>query len=412
MIINRAYDVSLRNNGKDLQTPRLRIKWCGSRQIVTVSLPCQVSTKGWNKEEGKCKPRSFHGKTSSTEINRMIDDYIKKADEVFSIYESKEHTPTKEEFRNAFKMQLLGITFDSITLADAMYRYVKSNKTMLSDGSIEAFRSQRNIILRQYPSLMLNQVNGDWFDDFVEDLVEKKQSNKTISNKVNHIKSVLKWANNEGLYKGDGLSYKIKLKVSENNKVSMFLSWDELMRLYHLDLEGELDRIRDFFCFCAFTSLRVSDVGRLTKDSVYNGKIHTDIKKTHKTNVEIDLNKYSSAIIEKYADDRLLGDALVPHYRLPNDLAKFRMVCLMADITDKISIGHMVGSKMVIETKPKCELITFHAARRTFIVNALSMGIPPSIVMQWTGHQNYDAMKPYINIIDDAKRTEMDKFNK
>jgi hypothetical protein len=31
--------------------------------------------------------------------------------------------------------------------------------------------------------------------------------------------------------------------------------------------------------------------------------------------------------------------------------------------------------------------------------------------MKWTGHSNYKAMKPYIDISDKAKRQAMDLFN-
>ncbi len=45
------------------------------------------------------------------------------------------------------------------------------------------------------------------------------------------------------------------------------------------------------------------------------------------------------------------------------------------------------------------------------IVNTLSLGIPPNIVMKWTGHSDYSSMKPYIDIVDDIKATSMTKFN-
>ena len=49
--------------------------------------------------------------------------------------------------------------------------------------------------------------------------------------------------------------------------------------------------------------------------------------------------------------------------------------------------------------------------RRTFIVNALSMGITPNVVMKWTGHSDYKAMKPYIDIVDSIKASSMAKFD-
>lgn len=39
------------------------------------------------------------------------------------------------------------------------------------------------------------------------------------------------------------------------------------------------------------------------------------------------------------------------------------------------------------------------------------LGISPQIVMKWTGHSDYAAMKPYIAIADSAKSDAMAKFD-
>lgn len=39
------------------------------------------------------------------------------------------------------------------------------------------------------------------------------------------------------------------------------------------------------------------------------------------------------------------------------------------------------------------------------------MGIPPQIVMKWTGHSDYKSMKPYIDVTDTVKADAMEKFN-
>ena len=49
-------------------------------------------------------------------------------------------------------------------------------------------------------------------------------------------------------------------------------------------------------------------------------------------------------------------------------------------------------------------------ARRTFICFALSSGIPPQVVMKWTGHSDYQAMKPYIEIAEKTKADAMKLF--
>ena len=61
--------------------------------------------------------------------------------------------------------------------------------------------------------------------------------------------------------------------------------------------------------------------------------------------------------------------------------------------------------------QPKWELAGTHTGRRTFIVNVLSMGITPKVVMKWTGHSDYKAMKPYIDIVDSIKASSMTKFD-
>ena len=51
------------------------------------------------------------------------------------------------------------------------------------------------------------------------------------------------------------------------------------------------------------------------------------------------------------------------------------------------------------------------SGRRTFISNALSLGITPDIVMKWTGHSDCKAMKPYISIMASIKASSMTKFD-
>ncbi|MBL1488860.1 hypothetical protein ELC62_30925, partial [Klebsiella pneumoniae] len=77
----------------------------------------------------------------------------------------------------------------------------------------------------------------------------------------------------------------------------VFLDWDELMKLYEfsfpdvgtkltlVDVHGyeyekrvglekyTLERVRDVFCFCCFTSLRYSDVENLKRSNLFPGYI-------------------------------------------------------------------------------------------------------------------------------------------
>ena len=70
------------------------------------------------------------------------------------------------------------------------------------------------------------------------------------------------------------------------------------------------------------------------------------------------------------------------------------------------------GGQWEETTKPKYNLMGTHAGRCTFFCFALSSGIPPQVVMKWTGHKDYKAMKLYIDIAEKAKAEQMAIFEK
>lgn len=155
-------------------------------------------------------------------------------------------------------------------------------------------------------------------------------------------------------------SFKPTLKTTQ--KKVIYLTKVEMARVRNLQLSGVqayLDPIRDVFLFCCFSGLRHSDANNLRR---------SDIKGDH--------------------------------------------IFKLAGINEEIRITTYKGNVRTDEIHPKWELVGTHTGRRTFIVNALSLGIPPSIVMKWTGHSDYSSMKPYIDIVDDIKATSMTKFNR
>lgn len=60
-------------------------------------------------------------------------------------------------------------------------------------------------------------------------------------------------------------------------------------------------------------------------------------------------------------------------------------LCELAGFNKPIKRVCYRAGERVEETFPKYEMIGTHAGRRTFICFALSSGIPPQVVMKWTG---------------------------
>ena len=88
-----------------------------------------------------------------------------------------------------------------------------------------------------------------------------------------------------------------------------------------------------------------------------------------------------------------------------------KKLCKLTKINEEIRITTYRGNERIDEIKPMWEPICTHTGRKTLIVNALSRGIPPSVVMKWTGHSDYKSMKPHTDIVDEIKASEMSKMN-
>lgn len=144
----------------------------------------------------------------------------------------------------------------------------------------------------------------------------------------------------------------------------------------------------------------------LRNENITGGAVHCVNHKTGQT-VCIELNHYSRAALAPYVHE----PAPLPrtsNQRL-NDYIK--ELGYLAGIDQPVTRTWYVGGQRRDETLPKYQLLGTHTGRHTFICMALQLGIPPTTVMQWTGHSGYKAMQPYISASSDAKARAMRLFD-
>ena len=191
------------------------------------------------------------------------------------------------------------------------------------------------------------------------------------------------------------------------------MTWEELTKLREFEIppaKQSLDRVRDVFLFQCFTGLRYSDVYNLRRSDIKEDHIEVTTIKTSDSLV-IELNKHSKAILEKYQDVVFEHDKALPVITNQKMNEYLKELAELAGINEPIRQTYYKGNERIDEVTPKYALLGTHAGRRTFICNALALGIPPQVVMKWTGHSDYKAMKPYIDIADDIKASAMSRFN-
>lgn len=300
-------------------------------------------------------------------------------------------------------------------------------------GTYQKFNALKSHLNGYKSTLTFADLNEKGLTGFIAYLRDKKEmKNTTIGKQWGFLKWFLRWATGRGHNTVTAFqTFTPKLKTTP--KKVIFLDWGELMRVYNYevpengaevtltDADGNeyvktvhdtaaIAKTRDIFCFCCFTSLRYSDAANLKRADIADGKMTITTVKTADT-ITIELNKYALAVLERYADRADLGGYVFPHLTNQRMNIYLKDLCELCGINQPITQTYYRGSQRYDETTPKFELMGTHAGRRTFICNALMLGIPAEIVMKWTGHSDYKAMKPYIDVTNAAKAVAMDKFN-
>ena len=223
------------------------------------------------------------------------------------------------------------------------------------------------------------------------------------------------WARRKGYYNGNAdEEFKPRLKGTDgSHKDIIYLTLEELRQLREFQIPSQknyLSHTRDVFLFCCYTSLRYSDVLSLKKSDIQGNAIHIVTQKTT-DGLIIELNTKAREILNKYTSCNLPNDAALPVISNQKYNVYLKELGQLAGLDAKTRIVYYWGNQRFDEYYPKYALMTSHCARRTFVVTALQLGIPVEVIIRWTGHSDYDAMKPYVAIVDELKRKEMNKFD-
>lgn len=392
-----------------------RVKWEGSRRIVSLNLGFLVDPERWEPKTQQCLPRSVHGpmRIAAQTINAEIRTY---QETVKALMESYAEVPTVDQVRTDLRVRLGLDIARTMTTEQAWEEFMLAEGVRCSwaEGTRKKLKSARGHILGFSPFLTPVGFNERNLAKFVTFLREHEELNDTtIHRQFGYLRWFLSWSYKRGIVKDDAFM-RFRPKLRPSTKPVIYLTWEELMKVWEYQAPKDhpyLDDVRDVFLFSCFTSLRYSDAQNLRWGDVQNGRIH--IPSTIKTTEEltIELNEWSSEIIDRHIDRDNGADHVLP--QIPNQVMNRYLKTIMeaCGIDAPVRFVEFHGAERTEQTLPKHMLISTHAGRRTFICNALMMGISPTVVMQWTGHSDYRAMRPYIAISDNARSEAMKLFN-
>jgi integrase len=399
---------------------RMRVVYGGNR--IDFSTGYRIDAAKWDADKQRVKNGCTNKlKQSASEINADLLAYYTDIQNIFKEFEVQGRIPSPDQLREVFANRNMQpeaevpeekpkILFD--TAFDEFIREC-GNQNSWGKATYEKFKAVRNHLKGFDAVPDFEKIDEAWLSAYMTHLrTVCDMRNNTIEKQIHYLKWFLRWSVKKG-YNLNATFDSFKPKLKSTQKKVIFLTWKELTRLRECvipETKKYLERVRDVFLFSCFTGLRHSDIYNLRRSDIKDNHIEITTIKTADSLI-IELNNHSKAILEKYKYVHFEGDKALPviSNQKMNDYLK--ELAELAEIDEPVRETYYKGNERIDEVTPKYALLGTHAGRRTFICNALSLGIPAQVVMKWTGHNDYKAMKPYIDIADDIKAGAMEKFN-
>lgn len=426
---NKRKDPDDKRNETEEVGIRLRVSWAGVRCDIRSGFV--IAPSKWDPDNNcvRLGNKNSHGETAGA-INRGVNNVAGLIEEVLTRFElDNKRPPSVAEFKEAF----------DVAAGRAKPEEVKPEEKPLGffevfdlfTGEMGVTNNWTKSTYTKFSSLKLHLLNYHKKSKFTLEGFDKSSFagfvaylqntvghlNTTVAKNVGFLRWFLRWAAANGYYSGLAhLQYRPRFKGLDCKEV-IYLEWEELLHFLNYDFPANkpsLPAVRDVFCFCCFTGLRYSDVAKLRRSDIHREQTPpymSIVTKKTTARLHIELNKYALALLDKYEGVGLPNDKALPVISNVKMNENLHEAAEEAGIDEPVNIVSYVGSKRSEVVVPKYSVLTTHAGRRTFIVNALRLGIPPAVIMEWTGHSDFKAMKPYIKIVNVAKVENMERFN-
>lgn len=245
------------------------------------------------------------------------------------------------------------------------------------------FSEINKMLLKQFETFLFNssKKNGELI------------STNAVENKITKLLAILNHCANLGMFDNSLISG-YKKPRQEDSESGIFLTKEEVDRIYRLKLSGKLDLARDILVFLCYTGQRFSDLLAMRENGILKNTAFGDCIRyiSTKENNEVFAPLLGAAreIYDKYNG--------VPVGEFTAIVMDVKEVARRARIDREVLKKEVRGGQVIIKRKKAYELIGTHTGRRTFINNMLLNKNPTHLIMKVTGHKTEYAFKRYVGI--------------
>ncbi|MBI4929433.1 MAG: site-specific integrase [Bacteroidetes bacterium] len=364
----------------------------------------KIHPKNWNFDNQRVK-KSFSG---SLEMNNLFDRIGEGVQKIHRVAITENHNLTNEYLKGKLDKQINPDRNLPKDFFDFLSEFIEVNKVSKTHRTIQKYKTLENHLkdfqTKKNFKLSFEKIDARFYEQltayFIGDL---KLLNNSSAKYIKTLKTFLHWATERGY--NANLSF-VKFKAQERDADIIYLTEEELLRLYNFDLSKKTaqENVRDVFCFGCFTGLRYSDIIRVKKEHIKGDELHFISEKTTDRLI-IPLSNYAKAILKKhkYSLPVVSNQKTNEHLK---EIGKLEGI----EIDEPIVLTKFRGVEEIQIRKPKHEFLSSHTARRTFVTLSLEKGMRPETVMSITGHKEYATFKKYIKITSKVKLVEMKRI--
>lgn len=372
-----------------------------------------VHPKDWSKDKGQAIGRNPQLKNLNARLAQLTSHIIAEVNASSEVKDKAFFKRIIAGFSNPVKEDTdQVIPFLEKLIESAPYRKYRG-RVGLSKGTVKNYRVFKNNLLDFYyergENLHFSRLDKAFFDRFTRWMLEtKKYSENYTGRQIVRLKTIVREAGEAGISIPPSALTVKGFTQAKQERIIITLTQEEIEAVKGVKLSSAyLENARALFLIGLYSGLRVSDLLSLQPSQVLShpsGAIFLDVlqKKTGKQ------------VIVPIVDQVVIDILKNGHWRTISDI-KFnkyiKQVCYQAGINtptkgDKYN-GHTKRKERGIY--PKCELISSHAMRRTFITLNYNK-IPSQLLRAVSGHSSESQMLHYVGQSD--KHADAEAFLK
>ncbi|RNI32252.1 hypothetical protein EFA69_02685 [Rufibacter immobilis] len=181
-----------------------------------------------------------------------------------------------------------------------------------------------------------------------------------------------------------------KWKSYNEEKDIIYLNVEELDKLYSYEWDEVKRKYVDLFVLACDTGFRISDLFRSRLWRIEEGMIYTTTKKT-KGAAKVPVTPRITEILKRYSYDMRVASEQKAN--------KYIKECIEEiGLNTEVTILRYKRKKEFEFVRRRCDLVTLHCGRRSFISNCFAKGFTETEILQMIGSKDLRTMKRYLKI--------------